>query len=229
MSWRGWQSGKSWWNRKLGRGGESRSVRVRGRFKPGLLELEDRRLPSTFVVSSTADDASAGTLRWAVQQADQAGDGVIIDFSPTVFSTPQTITLSQGELTLSSGITVAIVGPGPGSADHQRPGCQRGVPGRPGGDGDDLRADDHRRQARPWAAACTRRGTATLTDCTISGNSATDYGGGVYSVGALTLTDCTISGNSAYLRRRRVRRRHGHADRLHDQRQLRRPERRRPV
>ena len=39
-------------------------------------------------------------------------------------------------------------------------------------------------------------GTATLIDCTISGNSADD-GGGVYKLGAATLTDCTISGNSA--------------------------------
>ena len=39
--------------------------------------------------------------------------------------------------------------------------------------------------------------TATLTDCTISGNSAHDDGGGVYNYGTATLTDCTISGNSA--------------------------------
>ena len=39
-------------------------------------------------------------------------------------------------------------------------------------------------------------GTATLTDCTISGNSAND-GGGVSAYGPLTLTACTVSGNSA--------------------------------
>ena len=48
--------------------------------------------------------------------------------------------------------------------------------------------------------------------------------------GTATLTDCTVSGNSAgILRRRPVKRRHGHADRLHPQRQLRRQQRRRPV
>ena len=67
----------------------------------------------------------------------------------------------------------------------------------------------------------------TLTDCTVSGNSAASDGGGVYVKfgGTATLTNCTVSGNSAeQQRRRRVhQRRHGHADRLHRQRQLRRP------
>ena len=41
-------------------------------------------------------------------------------------------------------------------------------------------------------------GTATLNDCTISGNSAGFAGGGVYSkLGTVILTDCTISGNTA--------------------------------
>ncbi len=39
-------------------------------------------------------------------------------------------------------------------------------------------------------------GTATLTDCTISGNSANRRGGGLWAYGTATLTDCTISGNS---------------------------------
>ena len=36
-----------------------------------------------------------------------------------------------------------------------------------------------------------------LTNCTVSGNSATVNGGGVYSRGTTTLTDCTVSGNTA--------------------------------
>lgn len=41
-------------------------------------------------------------------------------------------------------------------------------------------------------------GRLTLRECTVSGNSATLYGGGFYNRrGALTLTQCTISGNSA--------------------------------
>ena len=40
-------------------------------------------------------------------------------------------------------------------------------------------------------------GTAKFTDSTISGNSASERGGGMWNYGAATLTDCTISGNAA--------------------------------
>jgi hypothetical protein len=40
-------------------------------------------------------------------------------------------------------------------------------------------------------------GTVTLTDCTVSDNSAHEDGGGLYNSGTLTLTGCTVSGNSA--------------------------------
>ena len=39
-------------------------------------------------------------------------------------------------------------------------------------------------------------GTATLTGCTISGNSAKNGGGGLFNSGTATLTNCTISDNS---------------------------------
>lgn len=42
-------------------------------------------------------------------------------------------------------------------------------------------------------------GSPTLTDCTVSGNSANEYGGGMYSEGnsSPTVTNCTFSGNTA--------------------------------
>ena len=43
-------------------------------------------------------------------------------------------------------------------------------------------------------------GTTTLTNCTVSGNSASDNGGGLFSwdtTARPTLTNCTVSGNSA--------------------------------
>ena len=65
-------------------------------------------------------------------------------------------------------------------------------------------------------------GTATLTNCTVSGNSASG-GGGLASIrGTTTLTNCTVSGNSAHRAAAACDQlRHGHADQLHRQRQLR--------
>ena len=36
-----------------------------------------------------------------------------------------------------------------------------------------------------------------MTNCTISGNTSQDVGGGIYNHGPLTLTNCTISGNTS--------------------------------
>ncbi len=41
--------------------------------------------------------------------------------------------------------------------------------------------------------------TLIMTDCTISNNSATGFGGGLYNAGKATLTDVTISGNTAFV------------------------------
>ena len=76
-------------------------------------------------------------------------------------------------------------------------------------------------------------GTTTLTNCTVSGNSASGNGGGLYNDygGTTTLTNCTVSGNSAGTTAAACTtpRRHDHADQLHRQRQLRQRRRRRPV
>ena len=42
-----------------------------------------------------------------------------------------------------------------------------------------------------------KAGTATLTNCTVRGNSATNDSGGGISAGTATLTNCTVSGNTA--------------------------------
>jgi len=76
--------------------------------------LEDRMVPS-FTVTNLLDDGSVGSLRWAVGQANSTGGDQTIDFDPTVFATPQMITLSgtQLELTDTTG-TETITGPAAG-------------------------------------------------------------------------------------------------------------------
>jgi hypothetical protein len=74
----------------------------RHRVRPQLLELEERRLLATFMVTSAADDGSAGTLRSAFAEVNATPGSNTIEFDPTVFASPQTITLSASQLELSN-------------------------------------------------------------------------------------------------------------------------------
>jgi hypothetical protein len=169
-------------------------------MRPVPLELEDRRLLSMFTVMKTTDDGSTGTLRWAITQANATSGANTIDFSPTVFNTPQTITLSGTQLELSnkSGIQT-ITGPATGvtvsgggasrilQIDNGVTASISGLTITKGkltglgfsGDGGGL----------------SNNGTATLTDCTLSANSGS-LGGALFNIGTITLTNCTLSGNS---------------------------------
>src|SRR5262245_4025257 len=89
--------------------------RRRAGFRPRLESLEDRTVPSTFTVFNTLDDGSAGSLRWAVGQANSHPGADTIDFDSGVFGTPRTITLNGTQLELSdtTGAT-SIAGPAAG-------------------------------------------------------------------------------------------------------------------
>ena len=164
------------------------------------MALEDRRLLSTFTVTSTLDDGSAGTLRWAVGQANSAGGAETIAFDKTVFKTPQTITLTGTQLELSdttgtetitgpkAGVTVS--GGGLSRVFQVDAGVTASISGLTITGGS---------EPQTAAAAVQLGGTVTLTNCTVSGNSAEDFGGGLYNGfgGTTTLTNCTVSGNSA--------------------------------
>ena len=196
------------------------------RLIPELVRLESRRLLSTFDVTSTADDGSAGTLRWAVAQANAASSSSTIDFQLT---TPATITLTQGQLELTN-TAAAITIDGPGASLLSVSGnkasrvfqVDKGVTASISGltiTGGSTAASGGglENYGAITLADCTisnssvtgnyshggglqNSGTAVLTDCTISGNSADqqgDKGGGLESIGTVTLTRCTISGNSA--------------------------------
>jgi hypothetical protein len=141
------------------------------RLKPVVLALEDRRLLSTFDVSSTADDGSIGTLRWAIEQVDVATTPSTIDFH--LGNTPATITLLRGSLEMSNTAEpTTITGPGANLLSIN------------GNKADGVFKID------PQVAA-------SLSGLTITGGSAGLHGGGVNNSGALMLNGCTISGNSA--------------------------------
>ncbi len=86
----------------------------RRRSQPTVMALEDRRLLSTFIVTNTAD-SGAGSLRYEIGLANASTGANTIAFDSSVFSTPQTITLTSSQLELSntSG-TETITGPSVG-------------------------------------------------------------------------------------------------------------------
>src|SRR5262249_31412301 len=153
---------------------------------------------STFVVNSTADDGTSGTLRWAVAQANQHGSPSSIEFQ--LINQSGTIVLTQGQLELTNTLEPVSIYDGPGyepvtiSGNHFSRVFQvdQGVTasfsgltitaGSSGGSGGGV----------------YNQGNTTLSDCTISGSSAT-LGGGLADLngGVLTLVNSTISGNQA--------------------------------
>ena len=146
--------------------------RDRRRLRPIAMELEDRRLLSTFTVTSTADDGSTGTLRWEISRANATQGANTINFDPTVFATPQTITLTEGLLDLSNTTgTETITGPA------------AGVTVSGGGNSGVFQID--------------KGVTASISGLTITGGKNSGEGGGLYNLGTLTLTDCIVSDNSS--------------------------------
>src|SRR5581483_5444055 len=95
-----------------------------------------------------------------------------ITFDPTVFSNPNTIILGGTQLDLSdtSGATT-ILGPAVGVT---------------------VSGNNASRVFQVDASV-----TASLSGLTVSGGKTSSSGGGVANSGNLTLTDCTITGNSA--------------------------------
>ncbi len=176
----------------------SRPNRDRHRLRPTLTMLEDRRLLSTFIVTNTADSGT-GSLRAEIGLATSDTTNDTITFDSSVFgTTPQTITLTSGQLNLTkpSGSSLTIQGPGANLLSVSGNNASRvfylkggsaslsGLTVTGGKTADGLNG----------GGLDNNGGTATLTNCTVSGNFS-GTGGGVG--GTVTLTNCTVSGNSA--------------------------------
>ena len=188
------------------RSGRPRAVARRQRWqtRPTLMALENRQLLSTFPVTSTADPATLtpGTLRYAVAQANAATSPSAIEFE--LGSGPATVALLQGQLELSNTTAAITIDDRPGegpvtiSGSHESRVFQidSGVTASISG----LTITGGLITGHGNGGGVANFGTATLTNCTISGNSAGLRGGGLYNSGATaraTLNDCTVSGNSA--------------------------------
>src|SRR5262245_34379656 len=96
-----------WLSNRLGLSPRPASPRktsvARRTFRPTLEALEDRWVPSTLTVTTTADGGAVpGSLRTEIKAA-KSGD--TINFAPSLFNNgPQTITLTKGELLINNNL-----------------------------------------------------------------------------------------------------------------------------
>ncbi len=139
----------------------------------GAFELGYREafMVNSFTNTGTGS-GNAGDLVYCIEQANANPDpaGSVIQFDPTAFATPQTITLpSTLELSEANG-PEEIDGPGASLLTIH---------------GNDV-----------GAFQVDNGVTATISGLTISGSFA-GYGGGIENAGALTVTDSIIANNSA--------------------------------
>ena len=165
---------------------------------------------SSLVVNTTDDTPGADspgllTLRQAIALADAdttSTTPVAITFDPTVFASSQTITLTQGTLTLGGSSKVAI-------APITITGPSAGVT-ISGDDSFTVFTVDSNTTATLSGLTITdgnntsgggilNAGTLTVSASTLSGNSADGFGGGIFNNGTLTVSASTFADNSAEL------------------------------
>jgi len=162
-------------------------------FRPRLEALEDRCVPSTLTVTNNLDSGiyppSPGSLRYEIAVA-QSGDTIV--FSQSLKG--QTITLNGSELYINKSLDIeglgakylAISGRGSPTAPYSRVFEVAPV---------DLLG--HRVQVT-LSGMTIENGTGTPNDLgVVWGDQYYGHGGGILNFGTLTLSNCTVSGNSA--------------------------------
>jgi hypothetical protein len=171
----------------------------RPRARLEIQPLEDRLVP-TLTVTSALDPLSPtmGTLRWAVNQANnEATTGIFdtIQFDTAQMST-STITLQQGLLelkpgtggvTIDGGNQITLSGNNASSVFQVDSGAQAALKG----------LTIQKGKAAFEGGGISNAGNLRLTNVTLSGNVAGLGGGGLYNAGAMLISDTTLSGNSA--------------------------------
>ena len=191
----------SWLHKRLTSRPQTRRSSTRKptlRFRPQLESLEGRIVPST--VTSIAD-SGPGSLRAAITTANP-GDTINFNFAPS--TTPQTITLTSGELVLNKSLTIQGLGAGElaisggnTSRVFEVYGVNTNVTlsGLTITQGNAYATNNH--SNFDGGGILNEDGsTLTISDCTVSNNRATLDGGGIAnSVATLQIVNSTLSGN----------------------------------
>jgi predicted outer membrane repeat protein len=175
----------------------TRFAQARNSSRNSLEPLESRIAPAIFMVTSLADDGSAGTLRSEVTAANTAGGTNTITFSHSLHGQILLTSGEGGAISISSNLT--IDGPGGNKIIIQGDGSAAIL----SEDNNTLTLKglgftDGNSSSRGGAIYCG--GTLTIEHCVISGSQASDaVGGGIADItgGKFTMIDSRIVGNSA--------------------------------
>ena len=161
---------------------------------------------ATYTVSNV-DDSGPGSLRQAIFDANASTEDDVINFDPIVFASPQTITLTSGELTITNNGSLMIGGPTAGVTIsgnnqsrvfliHESANATISDLTITGGNG--VGAIFQAVSIGVGGGILNYRGTLTLNNATVSGNSTPTGGGGIFSArGTTVISNSTISNNSA--------------------------------
>jgi predicted outer membrane repeat protein len=190
----------------------SRKQRPVNRFRPTLEGLEDRAVPATLTVNTTLDVLGHAngmlSLRQAIIDANAKpnADTVILPAGTYALTIPGTgeYHCLNGDLDISAPLT--IIGAGAGSTIIDANGLDRAIDVHScavtlsgitirGGIASTVTGQS---SFLGEGGAIFNSGTLTVSNCVISGNSASIGGGGIYNSGTLSFNNNSVlSGNSA--------------------------------
>lgn len=165
--------------------------------------LEDRQVPSTFLVTNASDNLEPGSLRYAITQANLPGNN-----SSTIEITPQVagpIALSLGELPINASMTLVNDSGAPleirqGTANARvfHVEANAGAVTLTGGSGSAITLDGGTAGGNGGGVLVDSASTTlTLNFVNVVSNKASGAGGGIYSAGSVILNSSTIAGNYA--------------------------------
>ncbi|HEV3119327.1 MAG TPA: hypothetical protein VGY58_19890, partial [Gemmataceae bacterium] len=181
------------WSRRYGHSDSSRS-RLHA-WRPVLELLENRWLPSTFIVTNT-NDSGAGSLRQAILAANANPGLDTVSFTGGLNGT---IVLTSGQLSITDGLT--IIGPGANVLAVSGNSSSRVFSKTSSAAIVGLAIENGQVDASVGAGGgILNTGNMTLQNCVITHDSVTTsgptaQGGGIMNTGTLTVFGCTIDDN----------------------------------
>jgi hypothetical protein len=169
----------------------STKVRPAWRWRPQLEALEERWMPSTLTVTNIKD-SGAGSLRAEIAAA-RKGDTIV--FASSLDG--QTITLTSGQLLINNNLT--ITGPGASQLTISGHNASRVFEVAKGTSQVTVSGLTISNGLATNGAGIENYGVLTVSNSTLSGNSASVGGAGIYnhSVGTLTVSNSTLTRNTA--------------------------------